>query len=150
MYMSLKKCKKILGKCALIINQYSLDETFIDMIIRLLEFIRCLFYQTADRVTGNAHASVACLQGAGNAALSLIGNVRGPGTMLIATLTSVLSAWLAHHDEEAMRLFLGKMKNEGVGVNREHLLQSFLMKANLWHSELESLFSLYCLSLGMN
>jgi hypothetical protein len=150
MYMSLKKCKKILGKCALIINQYSLDETFIDMIIRLLEFIRCLFYQTADRVTGNAHASVACLQGAGNAALSLIGNVRGPGTMLIATLTSVLSAWLAHHDEEAMRLFLGKMKNEGVGVIREHLLQSFLMKANLWHSELESLFSLYCLSLGMN
>ena len=80
----------------------------------------------------------------------MIGNVRGPGTMLIATLTSVLSAWLAHHDEEALRLFLGKMKNEGVGVIREHLLQSFLIRANLWHSELESLFSLYCLSLGMN
>ena len=149
MYMSLKQCEKILGKCTRIIHQYSLEETFFDMINMVLEFIRCLFYQT-DGVTGDAYASVACLQGAGNAALSLIGNVRGPGTMLIATLTSVLSAWLAHHNEKALCHFLGKMENEGVGVTRGHVLQGFVIRANFWHSELESLSSLYCSSLGMN
>jgi hypothetical protein len=162
MLMSLMDCEKRLKKSASILYQEGLERTFIDMIIMVLEAIRCLFDQIEDNNSTplssidlpddmesdgmeSLDAPLACLEGARNVAFSLMGDVRGPGTMLITSLTFALSAWFVHHNEGKLNGSAGK-DDEAVVVNGSKKTpdkQVLLRGAVSWLSEFQAPFGLY-------
>jgi len=151
MNLSLKNCGRRLDKSSDILLRHSLDETFIAMIIKVLEAIRCLFYRTEIRTDGldSVNASLACLQGARHVALSLMDvdvslmdvDVRGPGTMVIASLTFALSAWLVHHNENHNHIGFDEVCNQSRVLSRG---------AVTWLVEFQLSFSLYFSALMLN
>ena len=151
MNLSLTNCGRRLNKSSDILLRHSLDETFIAMIIKVLEAIRCLFYRTEIRTDGldSVNASLACLQGARHVALSLMDvdvslmdvDVRGPGTMVIASLTFALSAWLVHHNENHNHIGFDEVCNQSRVLSRG---------AVTWLVEFQLSFSLYFSALMLN
>ena len=151
MNLSLTNCGRRLDKSSDILLRHSLDETFIAMIIKVLEAIRCLFYQTEIKTDGldSVNASLACLQGARHVALSLMDvdvslmdvDVRGPGTMVIASLTFALSAWLVHHNENHHHIGFDEVCNQSLVLSRG---------AVTWLVEFQLSFSLYFSALMLN
>ena len=151
MWLALTNCGRRLNKSSDILLRHSLDETFIAMIIKVLEAIRCLFYQTEIKTDGldSVNASLACLQGARHVALSLMDvdvslmdvDVRGPGTMVIASLTFALSAWLVHHNENHHHIGFDEVCNQSLVLSRG---------AVTWLVEFQLSFSLYFSALMLN
>jgi len=151
MNLSLTNCGRRLNKSSDILLRHSLDETFIAMIIKVLEAIRCLFYRTEIKTDGldSVNASLACLQGARHVALSLMDvdvslmdvDVRGPGTMVIASLTFALSAWLVHHNENHNHIGFDEVCNQSRVLSRG---------AVTWLVEFQLSFSLYFSALMLN
>jgi len=151
MNLSLTNCGRRLNKSSDILLRHSVDETFIAMIIKVLEAIRCLFYRTEIRTDGldSVNASLACLQGARHVALSLMDvdvslmdvDVRGPGTMVIASLTFALSAWLVHHNENHNHIGFDEVCNQSRVLSRG---------AVTWLVEFQLSFSLYFSALMLN
>ena len=151
MWLALTNCGRRLNKSSDILLRHSLDETFIAMIIKVLEAIRCLFYQTEIKTDGldSVNASLACLQGARHVALSLMDvdvslmdvDVRGPGTMVIASLTFALSAWLVHHNENHNHIGFDEVCNQSLVLSRG---------AVTWLVEFQLSFSLYFSALMLN
>jgi len=151
MNLSLTNCGRRLDKSSDILLRHSLDETFIAMIIKVLEAIRCLFYRTEIKTDGldSVNASLACLQGARHVALSLMDvdvslmdvDVRGPGTMVIASLTFALSAWLVHHNENHNHIGFDEVCNQSRVLWRG---------AVTWLVEFQLSFSLYFSALMLN
>ena len=151
MWLALTNCGRRLNKSSDILLRHSLDETFIAMIIKVLEAIRCLFYRTEIKTDGldSVNASLACLQGARHVALSLMDvdvslmdvDVRGPGTMVIASLTFALSAWLVHHNENHHHIGFDEVCNQSLVLSRG---------AVTWLVEFQLSFSLYFSALMLN